>query len=126
MKQLETSFIGKHIYRLTDWQSDKLTKYHNFSKLARVYFCDELYHGHKGGYDVSFVKLILKLLKEDSQIGWFRDQLSSFNGKYQPEFAEIRTSRGMGFTFNMIDAEKMFNFDQWVSFGSSKHFNHLN
>ena len=61
---------------------------------------------------MSFVKLILKLLKEDSQVGWFRDQLSSFNGKYQPEFAEIRTSRGMGFTFNMIDADEMFNFDQ--------------
>jgi hypothetical protein len=51
-------------------------------------------------------------MKEDSMAEWFRYQYSSFNDKYQPKFAEIRTTRGMGFTFGMIDAEKLINFEQ--------------
>lgn len=48
----------------------------------------------------------------ESQIAWFREQFSMFNRHYQPEFSEIRTLRGMGFTFNMINADELLNFDQ--------------
>lgn len=54
----------------------------------------------------------MRALKRDSKVYWFQDQISSFNGKYEPKFSEIRTSRGMGFSFNMIDAAKMFNLDE--------------
>ncbi|KAL7013162.1 hypothetical protein ACKWTF_015224 [Chironomus riparius] len=70
------------------------------------------YEGYKFGYTFSFVPYLFSVLKTNSKVDWFREQFSSFNGKYQPEFAEIRTSRGMGFTFNMIGADEMFNFDQ--------------
>lgn len=62
--------------------------------------------------NLNLIPRILTTIKEESRIGWFSDQFSSFNGKYFPEFAEIRTPRGMGFTFNIIAADKMFDFDQ--------------
>jgi hypothetical protein len=51
-------------------------------------------------------------MKTNAKLSWFLEQFSSFNDKYQPEFAEIRTIRGYGYTFNMIDADELFNFDQ--------------
>ena len=76
------------------------------------FFCSDTYTGYSYNYTFSFVPYIIPILKHYPKFDWFREQFSSFNGKYQPEFAEIRTSRGMGFTFNMIDADEMFNFDQ--------------
>lgn len=43
---------------------------------------------------------------------WFQRQFSSFYGKYLPEYTEVRTPRGIGYTFNMIDVDEMLNFDQ--------------
>jgi len=80
--------------------------------MTHYYFCEEIFEAFNQGYNFSFVPHLISVLKERSPVSWFREQFSTFNGKYQPEFAEIRTSRGMGFTFNMIDADEMFNFDQ--------------
>ena len=80
--------------------------------MTRYSYCEESFNAFALGYNFSFVPYVIPALKENSQIIWFREQFSSFNDKYQPEFAEIRTSRGMGFTFNMIEADEMFNFDQ--------------
>ncbi|CAG9811153.1 unnamed protein product [Chironomus riparius] len=92
--------------------NNKATKEPFKRGLTHFHFCMDRYEGYKFGYTFSFVPYLFTVLKMNSKVDWFRDQFSSFNGKYQPEFAEIRTSRGMGFTFNMIDAGEMFNFDQ--------------
>ncbi|CAG9811156.1 unnamed protein product [Chironomus riparius] len=79
--------------------------------LTQYNFCEESFNIYSLRFNFSFIPHLITVLKEQSNVGWFQDQFSSFNGKYQPDFAEIRTSRGMGFTFNMIDADEMFNFD---------------
>ncbi|CAG9803406.1 unnamed protein product [Chironomus riparius] len=59
----------------------------------------------------SFVPYVYDTVFSNSQISWFMQQFTSFNKKYQPEFAEIKTSRGTGFTFNMIDDYELLNFE---------------
>jgi hypothetical protein len=75
-------------------------------------FCNEQYDGYTTYFEFSFIPYLIGALRKDSKIDWFYDQITSFNGKYEPKFAEIRTSRGMGFAFNMIDADKMLNLNQ--------------
>ena len=83
-----------------------------FRGMAQYYFCEDLYSLYFLKFNFSFVPYVIPVLRENSRVALFRDQFSSLNGKYQPGFAEIRTSRGMGFTFNMIDPDEMFNYDQ--------------
>lgn len=51
-------------------------------------------------------------IKANSKVKWFSDQKFSINGHFQPVFAEILTKKGAAFTFNMLDAEKLFNFER--------------
>lgn len=51
-------------------------------------------------------------IKKLSTIDWFQEQRSSWNLNFAPDFAEIVTRRGAAFSFNMVSAEKLFNFDQ--------------
>ncbi|CAG9812250.1 unnamed protein product [Chironomus riparius] len=80
--------------------------------VAQRAFCYEQYDGYDDNFDFSYIPYIIRALKKNSNIDWFRNQFSLLNGKYEPKYSEIRTSRGMGFTFNMIDADKLLNFDQ--------------
>lgn len=51
-----------------------------------------------------------RFILTQSRLDWFQQQFASWNDFYQPVFAQIRTQHGMGFTFNMIDADKLLNF----------------
>lgn len=51
-------------------------------------------------------------IKSSSEVLWFQDQFSSFNENFQPSFAEIRTQRGMGFSFNLIEANELLNVEK--------------
>ena len=42
---------------------------------------------------------------------WFQEQYFSLNGLYHPVFATMPTVRGMGYTFNVFDADELFNFE---------------
>lgn len=53
----------------------------------------------------------LPLIRNSSKIEWFRNQNFSFNKRFQPVFAEMITQNGMGFTFNLLDADKLMRFD---------------
>lgn len=55
---------------------------------------------------------IPEFIHTNSSQAWFSQQFSVFGRKYLPKFAEIRTERGLGFAFNMIDAEELLNFDE--------------
>jgi hypothetical protein len=61
---------------------------------------------------VDVTPFIFEATRFSSQIKWFRHQLVSWNGRYSPTFAELRTHRGMGFSFNMIDAGKLLDLDE--------------
>ena len=52
------------------------------------------------------------MIKETSEIQWFQQQFSAFNGKFRPVFAEIQTQRGMGFSFNLIDDDELLNVER--------------
>lgn len=52
----------------------------------------------------------LRNMTDESKI-WFNSRKASWNYIVDPPFAEVLTRQGYGFTFSMIAAEKIFNFD---------------
>ena len=56
--------------------------------------------------------LVPKYIRNNSSKNWFTQQFAALNGQFLPKFAEIRTVLSMAFTFNLIDAEKLLNFDE--------------
>lgn len=61
---------------------------------------------------INFIPYFLNLLKEEAQFDWFRRQTATFNGIFQSQFAMTRTKNGMGYTFNMMDAEELLNLEK--------------
>lgn len=49
------------------------------------------------------------MLELSSEIRWFKDQFSTFNGNFQPIFSEVQTQHGMGFSFNLMDFNELLN-----------------
>ena len=49
-------------------------------------------------------------MQNEPETAWFQGQFSTFNEYIQPVFAEIKTQFAMGYTFNIIDADKLLNF----------------
>lgn len=39
---------------------------------------------------------------------WFENQTASWNTYYQPDFTEVLTKRGFGYSFNMLPALQLF------------------
>ena len=56
----------------------------------------------------------ISMIRNNSKLIWFQDQTFTLNGKYHPVFAEIPTQLGMGYTFNLLDADDLLNFDSYV------------
>lgn len=56
--------------------------------------------------------MIDQIIKESSKIDFFQNQFATFNRKIQPTFSEVQIGHGMGFTFNLIDADKLFEIDE--------------
>ncbi|XP_070498388.1 uncharacterized protein [Chironomus tepperi] len=80
-------------------------------KVIKFFLCMDWYDAYIYGYNFSFVPYVIEVMKSESATWWFNEQYSSFNGKYLPQFSEVRTVRGMAYTFNMINADEMFNFN---------------
>jgi hypothetical protein len=73
--------------------------------------CNNMFRfGYQG--DKITLASILKAFKKTSQAKWFEQQSASWKEKFQVKFAEVRTSRGIGFSFNLIDDEELLNFDE--------------
>lgn len=53
---------------------------------------------------------MMDVIRNSSKLEWFLNQEITINGRYSPVFAEIPTERGIGFTFNLLDAEELLNF----------------
>lgn len=69
--------------------------------------------GIEGVYDeFDFTKGIMFHMKNISLKSWFETQTASWDQKFSPEFSEIFTRRGMAFSFNMIEAPELLNFDE--------------
>ncbi|KAG5667483.1 hypothetical protein PVAND_015463 [Polypedilum vanderplanki] len=49
-------------------------------------------------------------MRHESQVEYFKQQFATWNYKYQVDFTEVRTYFGMGFSFNLVDSEKLFNY----------------
>ena len=62
----------------------------------------------KTNYD--FSSDAIKLMQNEAAIDWFQDQFSVFNKNIKPVFAKIRTRFAMGYTFNILNADKLLNF----------------
>jgi hypothetical protein len=56
----------------------------------------------------SFVSKMVSATKEYYQVDWFKNQTSSWNTYYRPEFTEVLTKRGFGFAYNMLPNSKLF------------------
>jgi hypothetical protein len=85
----------------------------DFKKSVTRYFvCWNQFDAYEHDYNFSFVPYYIDVLKTNPQVIPLHRQYSSLNDKYFPRFAEIRTPRGMGYTFNIIDDNGMFNFEQ--------------
>ena len=76
-------------------------------------FCDPRYDVYVEGIRYDLRPFYPGMLKATSQIQWFQDQIITFNGKSHPIFAEVRTERGMGFSFNLMDAEELLDFERY-------------
>jgi hypothetical protein len=60
---------------------------------------------------VKYEHLIVPVIKSRSSREWLQRQNGSWNNVFQVPFAEVLTSRGCGFSFNIMDAEQIFNAD---------------
>jgi hypothetical protein len=61
---------------------------------------------------VNYQHLIVPVVKSRSSIDWLRTQSGSWNGEFQVPFADVLTTRGSGFSFNVMDADKIFRTDE--------------
>jgi hypothetical protein len=61
----------------------------------------------------SYVSKTVPTIKKYFQVEWFKNQTSSWNTYYQPEFIEVLTKRGFGFAFNMLPNSKLFT-DRYI------------
>ena len=52
----------------------------------------------------------MEVMLNNSRLEWFRDQINTINGIYHPVFTTMPTFRGMGYTFNLLDADELFDF----------------
>lgn len=96
--------------RIIDWVNNDTDKL--YSVLVQNSICQDHYvfTFTNEGYNVT--PKAFHYIKKDSPVDWFKEQFASWNENYAPALAEIGTRRGTAFSFNMIQAEKLFNFDQ--------------
>lgn len=57
-------------------------------------------------------KDIVSAIKTISRIDWMRNQTGSFREIFDVPFSEILTSRGYGFSFNIMEARDLLNINQ--------------
>lgn len=86
----------------------------NFRSFTRYQTCiDSFTLGIAGReFDIMNFVDVLETIKKLSRVEWFRNQSATWNEKFQPQFAEIWTTRGIGFVFNSIDGEDLLNYEE--------------
>ena len=62
-------------------------------------------------YYENYEHMIVPAIHEHVQTEWFKNQTAEWNSYYAPKFAEILTTRGYGFSFNILDAKDLLNVD---------------
>lgn len=55
---------------------------------------------------------IVPSIHRQAQTEWFKNQSAEWNSYYSTKFAEILTTRGFGFTFNVPNAKDLLNVDE--------------
>lgn len=60
----------------------------------------------------NYEHLIVPTIHGQVQTDWFKNQTAAWNTLYTPKFAEILTTRGYGFTFNILEAKDLLNVDE--------------
>lgn len=79
--------------------------------VSQVWVCK--YENLYGNYEFhNYEHTIVPAIHEQSQINWFKNQTAEWNTYYTPQFAEILTTRGYGFSFNILEAEDLLNVDE--------------
>ncbi|CAO1405347.1 unnamed protein product [Diamesa serratosioi] len=56
--------------------------------------------------------MIVPTIHGQAQTEWFKNQTGAWNTFYAPKFAEILTTRGYGYSFNVLEAEELLNVDE--------------
>lgn len=56
-----------------------------------------------------YEKYIVEEIKALSKVKWFRNQNGSFGKSYNAPFAETLTSKGVAFTFNLLNSDDLIN-----------------
>lgn len=64
---------------------------------------------------------MIPTMKNFSQAAWFKDQTGTWNKNCKVPVTELLTSRGIGFSFNFMDAESVYWIDQWVNLPFAFH-----
>lgn len=59
----------------------------------------------------SLFKYTLFALQNTSRLDWFQQQNFLLNGRFQPVFAEVLTFKGFVYSFNLLDADELFNLE---------------
>lgn len=59
-----------------------------------------------------YADVIVSTLKNQSKLQWFSQQSGSWNKAYKAPFAELLTSRGFGFSFNILDFAELYRSDE--------------
>lgn len=77
-----------------------------------VAFCDRSEEIFVDGTYYDIRPYLRDMMEMASEVQWFKDQFSIFNGNFQPFFAEVQTQRGMGFSFNLMDFNDLLNVDK--------------
>jgi hypothetical protein len=64
------------------------------------------------GRPTNYEHRIVSLIRRHSDAEWLRNQNGSWNKGFQVPFAEMLTTRGFEFSFNVMDAGEVLRVDQ--------------
>lgn len=63
-------------------------------------------------YTFDYLDTIIDSLKSESKADWLQNQQGQWNEMFQVPFAEVLTSRGFAFSFNLMNDSDVFRLDQ--------------
>jgi hypothetical protein len=63
-------------------------------------------------FSFDYLNTIIEALRSESKADWLQNQQGQWNEMFQVPFAEVLTSRGFGFSFNLMNDSDVFRLDQ--------------
>ncbi|XP_070504562.1 uncharacterized protein [Chironomus tepperi] len=79
--------------------------------ITKFEFCSNVYYYNYFLQKFDLGPYIVRAAKNASQVEWFKQQFATWNNNFEAKFAEVRTARGMGFSFNLMDGDDVFHFE---------------